>query len=102
MIDIWKEVRQKPSFGASSGRASSFWKRRWKCLIFRIGIGLPQPSPMFLNCLSKPSRKTTRTDKSEKTFDALEWLAPMCPHVPDKRELKVRYLACPVKRELLL
>jgi hypothetical protein len=26
-----------------------------------------------------------------KVFDALEWLAVMCPHVPDKGEQMVRY-----------
>ena len=29
--------------------------------------------------------------KSEKTFDALEWLAAMCSHVPNKGEQMVRY-----------
>ena len=29
--------------------------------------------------------------KSEKTFDALEWLAAMCSHVPSKGEQMVRY-----------
>ena len=29
--------------------------------------------------------------KNEKTFDALEWLAAMCSHVPNKGEQVVRY-----------
>ena len=31
------------------------------------------------------------TKKKEKTFDALEWLAAMCSHVPNKGEQMVRY-----------
>ena len=27
--------------------------------------------------------------KGEKIFDALDWLAAMCPHVPNRRELWV-------------
>ncbi|UCF82146.1 MAG: transposase [Desulfobacteraceae bacterium] len=29
--------------------------------------------------------------KEQKTFDALEWLAAMCSHVPNKGEQMVRY-----------
>ena len=29
--------------------------------------------------------------KEEKVFDALEWLAAMCTHVPNKGEQMVRY-----------
>ena len=29
--------------------------------------------------------------KDEKVFDALEWLAAMCSHVPDKGEQMVKY-----------
>jgi hypothetical protein len=32
-----------------------------------------------------------RTEKKEKIFDALEWLAAMCSHVPNKGEQMVRY-----------
>jgi hypothetical protein len=34
---------------------------------------------------------TSKDGKSEKTFDALEWLAAMCSHVPNKGEQMVRY-----------
>jgi len=33
----------------------------------------------------------SRDGKNEKTFDALEWLAAMCSHVPNKGEQMVRY-----------
>jgi hypothetical protein len=38
------------------------------------------------------SRRRSGNGKEEKIFDALEWLAAMSSHVPDKRELMVRYL----------
>ncbi len=34
-------------------------------------------------------------NKEDKEFDALEWLAAMCFHVPNKGEQMVRYGACP-------
>jgi len=37
----------------------------------------------------------SKDDKKEKTFNALEWLAAMCSHVPNRREQMVRYGACP-------
>ena len=33
----------------------------------------------------------SKDGKQEKVFDALEWLAAMCSHVPDKGEQMVRY-----------
>ena len=33
----------------------------------------------------------SKDGKSEKTFDALEWIAAMCFHVPNKGEQMVRY-----------
>jgi hypothetical protein len=33
----------------------------------------------------------SKDDKKEKIFDALEWLAAMCSHVPNKGEQMVRY-----------
>jgi hypothetical protein len=33
----------------------------------------------------------SKDGKSEKVFDALEWLAAMCSHVPNKSEQMVRY-----------
>lgn len=33
----------------------------------------------------------SKDDKEEKTFDALEWLAAMCSHVPNRGEQMVRY-----------
>jgi hypothetical protein len=33
----------------------------------------------------------SKDDKKEKTFDALEWLAAMCSHVPNRGEQMVRY-----------
>ena len=33
----------------------------------------------------------SKDDKKEKTFDALEWMAAMCSHVPNKEEQMVRY-----------
>jgi len=33
----------------------------------------------------------SKDDKEEKVFDALEWLAAMCSHVPNKGEQMVRY-----------
>ena len=33
----------------------------------------------------------SKDGKREKTFDALEWLAVMCSHVPSKGEQMVRY-----------
>jgi len=33
----------------------------------------------------------SKDGKQEKVFDALEWLAAMCSHMPDKGEQMVRY-----------
>jgi len=33
----------------------------------------------------------SKDGENEKIFDALEWLAAMCAHVPDKGEQMVRY-----------
>jgi hypothetical protein len=33
----------------------------------------------------------SKDDKKEKDFDALEWIAAMCSHVPNKGEQMVRY-----------
>ena len=52
----------------------------------------------FLNALFIYQSKD---GKQEKVFDALEWLAAMCSHVPDKGEQMVRYGACPPLAELL-
>ena len=43
----------------------------------------------------------SKDGKEEKIFDALEWLAAMCSHVPGKGEQMVRYGACPPWAELL-
>ncbi|MFC1816168.1 hypothetical protein ACFL0M_09550, partial [Thermodesulfobacteriota bacterium] len=41
-------------------------------------------------------------DGSEiKAFDALEWMAAMCRHIPGKGEQMARYRACPPLAELL-
>lgn len=34
---------------------------------------------------------TAKDGKDKQTFDALEWLAAICSHVPDKGEQMVRY-----------
>jgi hypothetical protein len=46
----------------------------------------------------------SKDDKKDKTFDALEWLAAMCSHVPNRGEQMVRYYGyysnlCRGKRE---
>jgi hypothetical protein len=43
--------------------------------------------------LEKPSKDVYRAKDGtdEKAFDALEWLAAMCSHIPDRREPMVRY-----------
>jgi len=33
----------------------------------------------------------SKDGKNEKDFDALEWLAAMCSHVPNRGEQRVRY-----------
>jgi hypothetical protein len=33
----------------------------------------------------------SKDNRQEKTFDALDWLAAMCSHIPDQREQMVRY-----------
>ena len=33
----------------------------------------------------------SKDSKDEKTFDALEWIAAMCSHVPNRGEQMVRY-----------
>jgi hypothetical protein len=33
----------------------------------------------------------SKDGKEEKTFEALEWLAAMCSHVPHKGEQMIRY-----------
>ncbi len=33
----------------------------------------------------------SKDGKTDKTFDAIEWLAAMCSHVPNKGEQMVRY-----------
>jgi hypothetical protein len=33
----------------------------------------------------------SKDGKEQKTFDALEWLAAMCSHVPNKGEQMIRY-----------
>ena len=43
----------------------------------------------------------SKDGKEDKIFDALEWLAAMCSHVPNKGEQMVRYGACPPLAELL-
>ncbi|MFC1816562.1 hypothetical protein ACFL0M_11655 [Thermodesulfobacteriota bacterium] len=37
-----------------------------------------------------------------RVFDALEWIAAWCRHVPGRGEQMVRYGACPPLAELLL
>jgi hypothetical protein len=56
-------------------------------------------SKIFLCCGS-----WAKDDKKDKTFDALEWLAAMCSHVPNRGEQMVRYYGyysnlCRGKRE---
>jgi len=36
----------------------------------------------------------SKDSAGQKVFDALEWLAAMCSHVPDKGEHMVRYYGC--------
>jgi len=43
----------------------------------------------------------SKDGKEEKVFDALEWLAAMCSHVPNKCEQMVRYGACQPLAEIL-
>ena len=33
----------------------------------------------------------SKDNRQEKAFDALDWLAAMCSHIPDQREQMVRY-----------
>jgi hypothetical protein len=44
--------------------------------------------------LPEPSKVVYRAKdgSEEKVFDALEWLAAMCSHSPDRGEQMVRYL----------
>ena len=43
----------------------------------------------------------SKDGKQEKVFDALEWVAAVCSHVPNKAEQMVRYGACPPLAGLL-
>ena len=43
----------------------------------------------------------SKDGKEEKVFDAMEWLAAMCSHVPNKGEQIVRYGACQPLAEIL-
>ena len=43
----------------------------------------------------------SKDGKEEKVFEALEWLAAMCSHVPNKGEQMVRYRACQPLAEVL-
>jgi hypothetical protein len=51
---------------------------------------LSQERMTYLPLESKVNYKS-KDGRSLKTFDALEWLAPMCSHVPYKGEQMVRY-----------
>jgi len=46
-----------------------------------------------MESLTEPSKVVYRAKDGtgEKVFDALEWLAVMCSHIPDRREQMVRY-----------
>jgi len=33
----------------------------------------------------------SKDNRQEKVFDALDWLAAMCSHIPDQREQMIRY-----------
>jgi hypothetical protein len=43
----------------------------------------------------------SKDGKEDKVFDALEWLAAMCSHVPNKGEQMVRYGVYPPLADLL-
>ena len=60
-----------------------------------IGLGqgmtyIPEESKVIYQSKACP-RPRSGNGKEEKVFDALEWLAAMCSHVPDKGEQMVRY-----------
>ena len=58
------------------------------------------PEPVVSLKVERESRIIYRSKdkRQEKAFDALDWLAAMCSHIPDQR---VRYGACPLFGELL-
>jgi hypothetical protein len=51
---------------------------------------LPEESKVIYESKACPRRRS-RNGQGEKVFDALEWLAAMSSHVPDKGEQMVRY-----------
>ncbi len=51
---------------------------------------LPEQSKVICESKACPRRRSVN-GKEEKVFDALEWLAAMSSHVPDKGEQMVRY-----------
>jgi len=61
---------------------------------------IPEESKVSYQSKACP-RPRSGNGKEEKVFDALEWVAAMCSHVPDKGEQMVRYGACPPLAELL-
>jgi len=48
---------------------------------------------IWMQYLAEPSKVVYRAKDGpdEKVFDALEWLAAMCSHIPDRGEQMVRY-----------
>jgi hypothetical protein len=60
-------------------------------------ISLTAPGRAFVllilqaSCFKWGRQHRSKDGKNEKTFDALEWLAAMCFHVPKKGEQMVRY-----------
>jgi hypothetical protein len=79
-------------------------QRRWK-----IWLGTSSVPPFLrkrMAYIPDESKVVYRSkdDKKDKTFDALEWLAAMCSHVPNRGEQMVRYYGyysnlCRGKRE---
>jgi hypothetical protein len=57
------------------------------------GFLLPGIPPEAGQYLAEPSKVVYRAKDGteEKGFDALEWLAAMCSHIPDRGEQMVRY-----------
>jgi len=53
--------------------------------------GLPVVAPQRNESWSPKPFYTAKNGKSSKIFPALEWLAAMCSHIPNRGEQMVRY-----------
>ena len=62
---------------------------------------IPDESKVIYRSKACP-RPRSGNDKKDKKFDALEWLAAMCSHVPNKGEQMVRYVKSYLQDGLLL